>query len=276
MFLEANIFEDFALFWIIGGVWFLASLKQRRDDAKQKRHNEWIQERIDAEQERIHGTNVLDKYHWGGKYELLNDKKEFKGKPPIWIGDRIQLVWYFDKPGHASQRKGFYETYYLVTAFEEYIIVEGDENYPIRKHRYVSGEHKPIITKINSRDKVFVNSKYKDGSTRKHKVSYLGPRYNRNAKLFYIFDYPSGTEIKCKSKNLDTFVIDKIIELKKLSNSQKAYGHFDYDDHGDVWLDKRELYLHLKEIRNIPMHNYLRVMKRVKEDRKSLNRISWG
>jgi hypothetical protein len=276
MFLEANIFEDFALFWIIGGVWFLASLKQRRDDAIEQRNAELIQERLDAEQEHIHGTDRLDKYHWDGKYELLNDSKELKGEPPIWINDIVQLVWYFEKSGPASQRKGFYETYYLVTAFEEYITVESDENYPIRKHRYVSGEPKPIITKINSSDRVFVNSKYKDGSTRKHKVSYLGPRYNRKAKLFYIFEYPSGTEIKCKSKNLDTFVIDKIIELRKLSNSQKAYGHFDYDAPGDVRLDKDELYLHLKEIRNIQMHNYPHVMKRVKKDRKNLNKISWG
>jgi hypothetical protein len=35
MVLVANIFEDFVLFWIIGGLWFLASLKQRRDDAKE-------------------------------------------------------------------------------------------------------------------------------------------------------------------------------------------------------------------------------------------------
>ena len=274
--LEANIFEEFALFWIIGGVWFLASMKQRRDDSKKQQHKEWVQNQVKGKLNQIHGTNKLDKYHWGGEYELLSNeesghKYEFSGQPPIWIGDIIQLVWYFDKPGGGSERTGSYHTYYLVTAFEEFSIKATAENYPIRKLRYERGKSKPIKSKIKEGVSVYLKSQYKDGTLRKHRVQYLGSQYNKKAKLFYYFKYSTGTKLRYKPNKLNKFVVDRVIELRKLTNDQKAYGHFEYDEPGGLWLDWRELYLHLIEVRGVKMCNYGKIYQRVLKDRKKLS-----
>jgi hypothetical protein len=260
---------------IIAAIFIISVMRDSRDQKARVYRSTMLAAQVKREKEQLHGSNKLDQYHWTGEYKAQKENESsanyiYTGEPPIWEGDVIRLVWYFDKIEGSGTRVGHFNSYYRVSNFEEYFIDWADVDTPIRKRTVSSTVDNKSNEVLEIGDRVHIYQDYKDGRTRSHQVVYDGFEYRNDGKRYYYFKYRHG-KIKrygIEEAGLEYILVDKIIGLEKLSNSEKKYGIIPSVSHPDIWLDREGLYFRLTELRDIRLHDYWGIAKRVEGEKK--------
>jgi hypothetical protein len=252
-------------------------LNERIKENNAENHRLWLENIKEQENKILHGTDRINEYHWGGKYAVREKesgikKHEYSGKPPIWLNDEIELVWYFDKNDKAAKREGYFHSHYVVKTFETYIADGLDEELPLIKLSYLPGKSERVASAVDVGDEMYIYTDYKDGTRRPNKVLYDGVEIDKSGTKMFSFKYERGNlkRVSIGHLGLSYCVVPKVIGLAKVTNSEKKNGRGRISNKPiSVRLDEYWLYFRLKGVRDIPMSNTSEIMNRVQDEKNS-------